>query len=66
MKNDIYEPQVLSKIMDNFDTTFNVMSQGSMIMARSEPHELLHCVSSGAGETLQLVSPYQRVGIKAG
>jgi hypothetical protein len=44
----------------------NMMSQGSMTQTRTSNKDLLHCVASGFGEKVSLVSPFQRHGMEAG
>lgn len=63
---DIQEPEAINKVFDFEYMTYTVMSQDVMNLATYNAEDNLHCVVSGLGERVSLVSPYQRFGIKAG
>jgi len=47
-------------------TTMNILSQGAHTMTKYDRNDILHCIVSGPGERVTLVSPYQRPGIEPG
>lgn len=50
MNEDFYEPNAVNIALEHKDTTFNVMSQYSELIAQTKVDERLHCVASGPGE----------------
>jgi hypothetical protein len=49
---------VISKVLDLKHETFTMMSQGSKTLTTYNDEDVLHCVVSGQGEHITLVSPY--------
>lgn len=63
---DFTEPGVLKLALDLDITTLNMLSQGTMTQTKTSKQDLLHCVASGFGEKVSLVSPFQRYAMEAG
>ena len=66
MKEDIYEPDAVNIVLEHDYTTFNMLSQGTQTLAKTNGKDVLHCIAAGHGERISLVSPYQRIAIQAG
>jgi len=66
LKSDFYEPSVLNIALDLDTTSLNMLSQGTMTQTKTSKRDLLHCVASGFGEKVALVSPFQRFAMEAG
>lgn len=64
--SDIEEPEVLKIALNKKKTTMNMYSQGTMTVTKSNKDDLLHCIVSGQGEKVSLLSPFQRINIDAG
>ena len=63
---DIFEPEAVNKVLEYNRTTISILSQDFINLATYNKEDSLHCVVSGLGELVTLVSPYQRFGINAG
>ena len=66
LADDLVEPEALNKAFNLEHITYNILSQDFQNLATFNSEDQLHCVVSGIGETISLVSPYQRLGVKAG
>lgn len=53
-------------LLEHSHTTFNALSQNFRSLATSNSMDNLHCVVSGAGEQISLVTPYLRSGLQSG
>jgi hypothetical protein len=58
LRADIKEPDAINAVYDWDSTTMNVLSQGFTNLATYDEEDNLHCVVSGLGETVHMVSPY--------
>jgi hypothetical protein len=58
LKSDFYEPSVLNIALDLDTTSLNMLSQGTMTQTKTSKKDLLHCVASGFGEKVAMVSPF--------
>lgn len=66
LKDDLTEPDAVNIALEHEYTTFNMLSQGTQTLGKSNKADVLHCIASGHGERVTLVSPYQRIAVQAG